>query len=74
MTALPVPAAARLVGEVVHCFSESVEDFVRRRHRELQTSGHNNQEIFEHLRHELARRRFPAPQLTERQLRRVVYG
>lgn len=74
VTALPAPSTARLVDEVVHYFSESVEDFVRRRHRELQQSGLANAAIFERLSGELTQRRFTAPTLSERQLRRIVYG
>ncbi len=74
VSALPAPAAARLVAEVVHYFSEPVEEFVRRRHRELQGSGLTNVEIFRQLTDELPARRFAAPPLTERQLRRIVYG
>lgn len=39
VSALPAPTASRLVAEVVHYFSESVEGFVRHRHRELQGLG-----------------------------------
>ena len=72
--ALPAPTAARLVAEVVHYFSEPVEVFVRRRHRELQGAGLTNAEIFRQLTDELSTWRFAAPPLTERQLRRIVYG
>ena len=74
LTAMPPAAAGRLVAEVLHYFSESVEDFVRRRHRQLQSSGLTNAEIFGRLGEELAARRFVAPDLSERQIRRIVYG
>jgi hypothetical protein len=72
----PVPAgtAARLVAEVVDYFSEPVEDFIRRRHGELQASGLTNAHIFSRLAAELAEWRFAPPPLSERQLRRIVYG
>ncbi|HZU72104.1 MAG TPA: hypothetical protein VE990_04965 [Acidimicrobiales bacterium] len=73
-SSLPPGVAARLVAEVVEYFSEPVESFVRRRHRQLQASGRANQEIFAQVQSELAERRFPAPPLSERQLRRIVYG
>lgn len=74
LTGLPEAAAARLVAEVLHHYSESVEEFVRRRHRELQARGLTNRVIFETVTEELGQRRFPAGSLTERQLRRIVYG
>ena len=72
--ALPPGAAARIVDEVVHYFSESVEEFVRRRHRELQATGLTNAGIFGQVAGEVGERRFAPPELTERQLRRIVYG
>ena len=73
-TAMPPGVAARVVAEVTHYFSETVETFVRRRHRELQATGMTNPAIFARLADELGSRRFMAPELTERQLRRTIYG
>ena len=73
-TQLSAGMAARVVAEVVHHFSEPVEAFVRRRHRELQAGGRANPEIFRQISGELAGRCFAAPELSERQLRRMVYG
>lgn len=73
-TALTPGTARRLVEEVVVFLSETVEEFVRRRHRELQAGGLTNPEIFSRLDEELAGRRFRAPLLSSRQLRRIVYG
>lgn len=73
-TSLPAPVARRVVLEVVDYFSESPETFVRRRHRELQAAGGANNEIFPLVAAELAARRVPGPQLTERQIRRLIYG
>ncbi|MHB8438376.1 MAG: hypothetical protein ACYDD4_04350 [Acidimicrobiales bacterium] len=64
----------RLVSEVVEWFSESPEAFVRRRHRELQAEGLTNDPIFERVQGELTSRRFAAPALSARQMRRIVYG
>jgi hypothetical protein len=64
----------RLVDDVLAFFDESAEEFVRRRHRELQQQGHPNSEIFPRVCQEAARRRFRAPLYTERQIRRIVYG
>lgn len=74
ITALPPRSAARLVDEVLTYFSESVEAFVTRRHRELRAEHLQNDAIFVRIAAELGTRRFAAPPLTERQIRRLIYG
>jgi len=66
--------AARVVEEVIAYFSESAEQFVRRRHRELQREGLVNARSFPIIAAELARRRVAGPNLSERQIRRLIYG
>ncbi|MEV0203316.1 hypothetical protein [Nonomuraea sp. NPDC050691] len=66
--------AARVVADVLSYFSESVEEFVRRRHGELKSRGLTNDEIFPRVAAELRGRRVSAPELSLRQLRRIVYG
>lgn len=73
-TGLRPAEAARVIEDVVAFHAESVERLVRRRHAELQTSGLRNPEIFARLQRELADRVVAAPELSERQLRRLVYG
>lgn len=73
-TGLTPAEAARVVGDVVAYFAVPVEDVVRRRHAELQTFGVRNPEIFARIAAELADRVVAAPALTERQLRRMIYG
>ncbi len=73
-TGLPPREAARVVEDVLAVLGESVGEYVRRRHAALQRTGAHNAEIFPTLRSELAGRRFRAPELSERQLRRLVYG
>ena len=73
-TGLAPSVAARVVEDVVAFHAEPVEDYVRRRHARLQTHGVRNAEIFARLRVELRRRVVAAPELSERQLRRMVYG
>lgn len=73
-TQLPRGVLSRLVGEVVDFQGETVDAFVRRRHRELQRDGLGNDAIWPRISSELAGRRFRAPELSERQLRRLVYG
>jgi hypothetical protein len=73
-TGLPAPVAARVVADVMAYFGESTEEFVRRRHTELKRRQLRNADIWTLLARELAARPFAAPELTERQLRRIVYG
>lgn len=73
-TGLTVSEAARVVGDVLAHYAEPVEDYVRRRHARLQLHGTRNPEIFQILQSELEHRLVSAPPLTERQLRRMIYG
>ena len=66
--------ARRVVSDVLAYFSETADEYVRRRHSEMQASGLRNDEIFARVGDELAARRVAAPQLTDRQMRRLVYG
>ena len=68
------PEAERIIREVVEFFSESLEAFVARRHRELRGRGLRNEAIFQRIAAEVEERRFAAPLLTERQIRRLIYG
>jgi len=73
-TRLSRAEAARVLDELLAHFSESVEQFVRRRHAQLQAEEHKNPAIFERIAAELRQRRFTAPALSERQIRRLIYG
>lgn len=66
--------AARVVLDVLAYFDETTEEFVRRRHRELQSGGLTNTDIFERITAELPYRAVAPPELSLRQLRRIVYG
>ena len=66
--------AYRVAQEICAYFTESVGDFVSRRHHELQTDGLANRVIYQQIATELEGRRFPAPALSERQIRRLIYG
>lgn len=73
-TGLSPREAARVVDDVMAWYGEPVEAFVRRRHADLQLQGVRNAEAFARIAVELRRRVVAAPELTERQLRRLVYG
>jgi hypothetical protein len=73
-TGLSPAEAARVIEDVLAFHAEPVGDYVRRRHAHLKTYGVKNDEIFARIAAELADRLVAAPALTERQLRRLVYG
>ena len=73
-TGLSQPTAIRVLADVASYFDETVEEFVRRRHAELRQRQRKNEEIWPLIEAELRQRRFAAPGLSERQLRRIVYG
>jgi hypothetical protein len=73
-TSLSPGEATRVVADVLGYFGEPVEAFVRRRHAELRAGGLQNDRIFARLADELEQRRVAAPELSVRQLRRLVYG
>ena len=73
-TGLSESEASRVVSDVVAYFAEPAESYVRRRHESLQARGMRNSEIFAQIHAELAGRVVAPPALSERQLRRIVYG
>ncbi|SFQ43283.1 hypothetical protein SAMN05421810_107141 [Amycolatopsis arida] len=73
-TGLPLATAARVVADVIAYFGETTEQYVRRRHAELRRGGHKNDQIWPALLAELAARTVHPGPLTERRLRRIVYG
>ncbi|MGY5120246.1 hypothetical protein ACWC2H_31085 [Streptomyces sp. 900105755] len=66
--------ALRVIQDVLAYFDETTADFVRRRHRELQAEGLVNAEIFDRIAADLKYRAVAPPEVTLRQLRRMVYG
>lgn len=66
--------AVRVVNEVLAFQNDTAEDYIRRRHLQLQALGLPNEAIFTQIAAELTRRRFRAPEFTQRQIRRVIYG
>lgn len=73
-TDLSPAEADRVVEDVLAWYREPLLDYVRRRHAELQRGGTRNTEIYRLLAAEIRRRPFAAPEVSERQLRRYIYG
>ncbi|HWW19255.1 MAG TPA: hypothetical protein VNZ06_00495 [Steroidobacteraceae bacterium] len=63
-----------VVEEVLAFLNDSIEQFVRRRHRELQREGLRNPQIYLRVAQEALQRRFRTEALSTRQIRRLVYG
>lgn len=53
---------------------ETAEDFIKRRHGDLQREGLRNETIFRRLTLEAAAGRYKSRSLTLRQVRRIIYG
>lgn len=73
-TGLPVSEAVRVIDDIIAWYDEPIEEYVRRRHAHLQLYGTRNAEAFRVIAEELRTRPVKAPHLSERQLRRIVYG
>jgi len=73
-TGLTPAEAARVVDDVVAWYCEPVDDYVRRRHAHHRLYGKRNTEIFALIADELSGRLVAAPSLSERQMRRIIYG
>lgn len=74
LSGLQYEDARRLLEEVLAYFSESPEQYITTRHLELQSLGYVNKKIYRIIADELQQRRFPGPELSERQIRRMIYG
>ncbi len=74
MLGLSRAQATRAVDEVLDSLGLEVDEFIARRHAELQAQGGTNSEIFDRIAEELRALRFKAPELSARQIRRRIYG
>jgi len=73
-TGLDEATASRVVADVIAYFGQTVEDYVVERHSDLKSRNRKNDDIWPLIADELKSRRFTAGELSERQLRRIVYG
>jgi hypothetical protein len=71
---LDTKLADAITREVIDALSAPIDSYIARRHDELKRAGLHNDMIFEAIRRELPAMRFPAPELSERQIRRRIYG
>lgn len=67
--------AKKLATEVIAYFTETTEAYVQRRHRELkQDEGLSNVQIYQRIEAELKQIVLAPPSLSQRQIRRIIYG
>ena len=71
---LPPDRACAAVREVLDGLAFTVDEYISSRHEELQRAGLSNPTIYSRIRCELAQLRFRAPTLSDRQIRRRIYG
>ncbi len=73
-TGLDEATAARVVADVMAYFGQTVEEYVVESHDDLKSRNRKNSDIWPEITAELRERRFRAPEVSERQLRRMIYG
>jgi hypothetical protein len=73
-TGLDEATASRVVADVMAYFGQTVEEYVIERHENFKSRNRRNDDIWPLITDELKRRRFKPSELSERQLRRIVYG
>ena len=67
--------AIKLIDEVREYFNETVEDYVSRRHQELKLElGLSNPQIYQRIEDEIKQMVFASRPLSQRQIRRLIYG
>jgi hypothetical protein len=64
----------RIHEEFLSFFGQTLDEYVVKRHGELHAQGRHNQEIYGQIQAETAERRFALKDLSERRIRRIIYG
>jgi hypothetical protein len=73
-TGLDEATASRVVADVMAYFGQTAQEYVIKRHQDLKSRNRKNDDIWPLIADELKARRFKSGELSERQLRRMVYG
>jgi hypothetical protein len=74
VTGLDQTVLEKIVGEIGAWFDEDLAAWVRRRHHELHRQGLRNREIYPRLKEDARGIRVHPGPLSERQIRRIIYG
>ncbi len=64
----------KLLEEINNYYDIGVKEYIQTRHLELKKLGMKNEEIYRTLLDEIGQRRFASPELSLRQVRRIIYG
>lgn len=64
----------RLLDDLSGAFDYTVESYIQEKHLSLQREGKKNAVIYEILQKEIKAMRFQGPELSIRQIRRIIYG
>jgi hypothetical protein len=64
----------RLMEDLNYFYELELKAFIRIRHLELKSNGMKNDQIYQTLKLEINERRFKGETLSERQIRRIIYG
>lgn len=64
----------RLLEDLNYFYELELKEFIRIRHLELKTNGLKNSQIYSYLKKEIKARRFKSAEISERQIRRIIYG
>ncbi|MBI9097210.1 MAG: hypothetical protein JEY91_01970 [Spirochaetaceae bacterium] len=76
LSAYPVDESLlnHLLEDLGDYFSRDIKDYIGYRHHQLHSEGKRNNEIYLQIQNELKERRFAAPEMSIRQIRRAIYG
>jgi hypothetical protein len=74
VTGLDPGTLGKILEEIHHWYDEDLRGWLVRRHRELQGQGLKNREIYPRLQDEAGRALLRPGPLSQRQIRRALYG
>jgi len=74
VTGLERPLLRKILSEIHAWYGADLAGWLRRRHAELQRQGMRNREIYPRLQQELRATLVRPTELSERQIRRLLYG
>lgn len=64
----------RFLDDLSGAFNFTVEKYIQKKHTDLHKEGKKNAEIYQIIQKEILTQRFPGPELSVRQIRRIIYG
>lgn len=74
VTGLEESTVAKIVADIHTWYGQELAEWLRSRHAELQRQGLRNRDIYRLLQNEATEILIRPPALTERQIRRAIYG